>query len=293
MVSVEELESLDIQMWVRSGEEASSRLNCSQSTVSRRNNDVLDLFTLRMERDNLSEWILRGDSTLLRMERNVHQFYRFNHHQAKLRLEATFWAGPTLTDPAPEGWLNGIWDHFGMERPLYLLRERIIDAWIGSYQPDLPDKDDPEFCVIDLCYTPVKLVADAKHPLMQCKEISSEDLESFPSLSLSSGLFPHTEKHLKSHGLWNTESRMKKYKKAYWENKTEDQVTLCYATCLGLEVMKNLSVLNYDLGLMSGESLVVRRDLVDEVRIQELLSCLKKRVLLKAKVHKDLIPASP
>ena len=44
-----------------------------------------------------------------------------------------------------------------MTRPLHLLREGIIDAWIGSYQPDLPEKNDPNFMVIYLCKNPVKL----------------------------------------------------------------------------------------------------------------------------------------
>ena len=83
---------------------------------------------------------------------------------------------------------------------------------------------------------------------------------------------------------------MKKYKKELWEGKTEDEVTLSYATCLGLEVMENLSTLNYDLNLTSGESLIVKKSLIDSEKIYSLVSCLKERILEKAKIHSDLTP---
>ena len=83
---------------------------------------------------------------------------------------------------------------------------------------------------------------------------------------------------------------MKRYKKEQWEGKTEDQATLSYATCLGLEVMENLSVLDYDLELISGESLIVKRSLIDNEKIHSLLSYLKGRILEKAKIHNELTP---
>ena len=224
------------------------------------------------------------------MERNIHQLYRLSNNEEKLRLEATFWAGPTLAQPAPEGWVNGVWNHVGMARPLHLIHEGIIDAWISSYQPDLPEPDNPDFAVIDLCKTPVKLVANKHHPLAKKKDICKQDLESFPALSLPKGWFLLTEKKLRSHGLWSTEARMKKYRKELWEDKTEDQITLSYATCLGLEVMENLIVLDYDLDLTSGESLIVKRSLMDNEKVHSLLSCLKERILKKAKIHNELTP---
>ena len=49
-----------------------------------------------------------------------------------------------------------------------------------------------------------------------------------------------------------------------------------YATYLGLEFMKNLTVLNYDLDLMSGESLVIKKQLVDIANIEALFNRLKE-----------------
>jgi hypothetical protein len=284
------LRYLDFQIWLRSGEECAKRLFATQSTISRRNAETLKTLNLKIKRDDFGEWVTDGDTKFLNMERIIHQLYRLGNNEEKLRLEATFWAGPTLATPEPEGWINGVWDHIGMTRPLHLIREGIIDAWISSYQPDLPERDDPHFAVIDLCKTPVKLVANKNHPLTQKKYLCKKDLEAFPSLSLPKGWFPQTEAKLLSHGLWSTQASMKKYKKERWENKTEDQMTLSYATCLGLEVMKNLTIINYELDLFSGESLVVKKSLMDNEKVHALLACLKKRILEKAKIYNELIP---
>ena len=290
MISVVDLKYLDFQIWLRSGEECAKRLFTTQSTISRRNTETLKTLDLKTKRDEFGEWIIKGDTRLLNMERIIHQLYRLDNQEEKLRLEATFWSGPTLATPVPEGWVNGVWNHVGMARPLQLIHEGIIDAWISSYQPDLPEPDNPDFAVIDLCKTPVKLVANKDHPLAKKKAICQQNLESFPAMALPKGWFPRTEEKLRSHGLWSTEARMKRYKRELWEGKTEDQTTLSYATCLGLEVMENLSVLDYDLDLTSGESLIVKKSLIDNEKVQTLLSCLKKRVIEKSKIYNELEP---
>ena len=52
--------------------------------------------------------------------------------------------------------------------------------------------------------------------------------------------------------------------------------------------MKDLTPIDYDLNLISGESLVIRRDLAGENRIQSLLACLTERVSRKAAQHEEL-----
>ena len=81
---------------------------------------------------------------------------------------------------------------------------------------------------------------------------------------------------------------MKRYQEERWEGRTKDEATLGYATCLGLEVMNYLTPVDYNLNLISGESLVVRRDLAGQDRIQSLLACLKERVARKAAKHEEL-----
>ena len=286
MVGIDDLAMLDLQLWLRSGEAAASRLHCAQSTISRRNNETLRCFDLRMVRD-AGEWQLQGDQTLLQMERGVHQLHRMLSSSVKCRLEANFWASSVLADPLPSGWTGGCWDHVGMLRPLQLLRERVIDAWIGSYQPDLPESDHV-LEVIDLCRTPVHLVASQDHPLAQRDHLTPDDLACFPSLALPSGLFPQTEAALRRHGLWTTPSRMKRYRPELWQGRTEDQVTLAYASCLALEVMPGLVPLNFDLGLISGESLLICRGLREQPKIQALLDALRSRLAEKASAYPEL-----
>ena len=277
MLSPDALRMLDTTVWLRSGEKAAQRLHCSQSTVSRNNVETLALFDLALERVR-GEWQFDGDSTLLFMERRVHQFKRLQRDPDShpLRIEANFWAAPAFLDPLPQGWEGGVWDHVGMERPLQLLRERVIDAWIGSYQPDLPEHD-PELAVVDLCRTPVHLVAAADHPLVGRSGLTDQDLDPFPSLALPSGLFPKTEAVLRSHGLWQNRVRMKRFRPELWQGRTEDQVTLTYASSLALQAMPGLVRLDYDLGLISGETLVVRRDLQHQPSLQELKAWLVHR----------------
>jgi len=101
-------------------------------------------------------------------------------------------------------------------------------------------------------------------------------------------LFPKTEAILRSQGLWQNRVRMKRYRPALWQGRSEDAVTLSYATSLGLKVMSNLKPLDYDLGLTSAESLVVRRDVLEQPAIQGLLSILRHRCELLVEQFPDL-----
>ena len=55
MVGIDDLAMLDLQLWLRSGEAAATRLHCAQSTISRRNGETLRCFDLTMVRDS-GEW---------------------------------------------------------------------------------------------------------------------------------------------------------------------------------------------------------------------------------------------
>ena len=127
------------------------------------------------------------------------------------------------------------------------------------------------------CRTPVHLVAAADHPLVGRSGLTDQDLDPFPSLALPSGLFPKTEAVLRSHGLWQNRVRMKRFRPELWQGRTEDQVTLTYASSLALQAMPGLVRLDYDLGLVSGEALVMRRDLQEQLPLQELKTCLVHR----------------
>ena len=77
MFDIFRLSCLDYLIWLRSGQDASERLHCSQATVSRNANFVaefLDLDAKKLE----GEWRLAGDLDLLNAQRNIHQLYRWS-----------------------------------------------------------------------------------------------------------------------------------------------------------------------------------------------------------------------
>ena len=82
------LACLDYLIWLRSGQEATHRLACSQATVSRNAKSVADFLELD-PRKLEGEWTLDGDLSLLNAEREVHQLYRWTKGEA-LRIDAIY-----------------------------------------------------------------------------------------------------------------------------------------------------------------------------------------------------------
>lgn len=257
MLSLESLASLDLCIWLRSGQAAGRHLALNQSSVSRKCGQALELFDLELIKQD-QEWSLQGDPTLLQLERRVHQLARWQN-LAPLRLEATYWSGPLLATPEPEGWMLGMCDIVGVGLPLALMRQRVIDGWIAS-GPDWPDPDDPELVALPLCRYPVHLVVGPNHPLLNQGPITWDDVAAFPSLALPPGTYPLVEACLKQLGLWNAPVRMGRYRRERWEGQAEADLTIGYATVLSERVAGSLVRLPLDLPLDSGESLVVRRE---------------------------------
>ena len=98
------LSCLDYLIWLRSGQEATHRLACSQATVSRNAKSVADFLELDARKLE-GEWTLDGDLSLLNAEREVHQLYRWTQGEA-LRIDGIYGVGaPYLcllyTSPSP------------------------------------------------------------------------------------------------------------------------------------------------------------------------------------------------
>jgi hypothetical protein len=177
MVSLEELAALDLQIWLRTGPQAARAVGCNQSTISRRVERTLGVFRLKLHRCG-GEWHLRGHLQLLRMQRELHQCARFLG-QEPLRLEISPLMVPLLAQPPLPGWRLGRGDMLGLLRPLQLLRERILDAWLIDNSVDLPAPEDPEFLRFDLARYPLWLAAVdglglANHP--ELRPLDSEPL---------------------------------------------------------------------------------------------------------------------
>ena len=198
MVGVEELASLDFVLWRRTGKQAARALGCNQSTISRRLSRCLQVFQLDMRRHR-NEWDVLPFSPLLQLERELHQHCRLLGH-LPLRLEACPLAGPLLAHPLPERWIGGCYDHIGVERPLQLLRERVIDAWLCDAVDDLPPPAKrPDLALHPLWRNPVTLHAAPGHPLAGERGLSCNDLRAFPCLDIPAGAFERSRSLL--HGL--------------------------------------------------------------------------------------------
>lgn len=292
MLTLECLASLDLSLWLRSGQAAGQRLGLNQSSVSRKCNQALELFGLELVKQD-QEWGLQGDAALLQLERRVHQLARWQD-LAPLRLEATYWSGPLLATPAPAGWLLGTCDIVGVGLPMALLRQRVIDGWIAA-GPDWPDPDDPELVALPLCRYPVHLVVGPNHPLLNQGPISWDDVAAFPSLALPPGTYPKVEACLKQLGLWNAPVRMRRYRRERWEGQTEADLTIGYATVLSERVAGSLVRLPLDLPLNSGESLVVRREFGPHPHTLALAAELHRRLeaFAAAAPELTLLPLPP
>ncbi|MEY4431627.1 MAG: hypothetical protein RLZZ533_1563 [Cyanobacteriota bacterium] len=292
MIEQQVLEGLDGLQWLGSGEEASRVLGISQATVSRYSQRVLQLFGLRMERQQ-GEWQLIGDASFLQLERRVHQVARRMGHRP-LRLEATYWSAPTLCADLPAQWRLGRSNIVGVARNLQLVQERIVDAWIAGL-PDLPGADHPELTAIVLSHMPVVFTCSPGHPLLQLQQPSLEDVAAFPSLALPAGSYPVVEAELRRIGLWNDAIRMRRYRRDRWEGRVENDLVVGYGTPLSLRVCGGqLCPLPLQLPFHSGDALVVHRDFLGHPALETLLGHLRTNLQQLAQEHPEitLIPAA-
>lgn len=276
VVSLDELACLDLIIWLRTGANAASRLSASQSQVSRNIQKVSRLLGISLVKSD-GEWEVRGDQTLLNLERRVHQEYRWSMGRP-LRIEAQYYSGPLFCDPAPEGWLVGNFDYLEIHTPLNHLRHGVIDAWIGCY-PDVPDPDDPELAVFHLTRLPASLVVGADHPLVALGDaITLDDVRQYPSLALPEGAFPRVQAILQDLGLWNLPLNLHRYSRFNWEGRAESDLAVAYASAFSLHLFPTPQViLPVPIALEVGDSLVVKRHYASHPRLLSLLEQLRSR----------------
>jgi DNA-binding transcriptional LysR family regulator len=287
MVTLEELEALDILVWKRTGLQVSMALGCNQSTVSRRLARAVDLFGLALQRRR-GEWQVRGGLNLLTLERQLHQHCRLLGRQF-LRLEISPLLAPLLASPPPPGWRLGTLDHIGIARPLQLLRERVIDAWLIDNSLDMPPPDDPTTARFDLFRYPLLLAADARHPLAGVRGLCIGDLARFPVPMLPPDEFPHSSRRLSAFGLGGLEVISGRYDPADWEGRTRDGATLAIATPSNLALYGHLRPLATEPLFWNGISLVCHRDLREHAQIAVLREQLASRLRQHALAHLEPI----
>lgn len=286
MVSVEELASLDCVLWQRTGKQAAKALGCNQSTISRRLGRCLEVFDLKMRRIR-HEWDTPF-SALLQMERELHQRGRFLGHMP-LRLEACPLAGPMLAHPLPQGWIGGCYDHVGVERPMQLLRDRVIDAWICDAIDDLPPPAGrPDLALHPLWRNPVALHAAPGHPLARERGLTNDDLRSFPCLDIPAGSYERSRNLLHGLGFDHRPTKLVPYSQIDWEDRAQDGLTLLCFTSLNRLANPGLVPLDAPAPFSNGGALVCHRDLADHPPIRMLLETLLFRLAQRAAAISDL-----
>lgn len=197
MVTPDCLAAVDYLFWLRTGARAAEALHCNQSTISRHSQQLQDLFQVSF-RKQAAEWRAEGDDALLTAERAVHQAFRWQRG-LPLRLDAQHWMRERLQSLPLEGWVKGNLNYLEYGQPLYLLKARILDAWLCS-APDHPS-DDPQLCTFQLCSMPALFVVKQDHPLLQVSDLSLEAVRRYPLLPLPRGAFPVFEAMLAAMGI--------------------------------------------------------------------------------------------
>ena len=133
MVSQEDLEALDLLIWLSNGNEVANKSHCNQSTISRRYAYVCKKFKIEFERSREKISIKPSPlDDLLKLERQVHQGLRL-HENCRLRVDLS-----ELDDDTEEwsakltakGWIIGKFKEPNIDKLETLLNERIIDAAI-------------------------------------------------------------------------------------------------------------------------------------------------------------------
>lgn len=291
MISPEVLQGFDLMLWLGNGRDAAALNGCSQPTISRQAQQVADLLGLSLQKLR-GQWRVRGDTTLLSFERQLHQLHRFLG-RAPLRLEIGAVSGRMIGLPAPPGWIAGPADQIDLPRSLQLLRDRVIDAWITPAADDLPQLEDPDWQRFDLYAAPIWLVASSNHPLIGHSWLKASDLRRFPSAGVEGGWYPHSEAHLRSLGLWSKPVRLNRYEVSRWDGRTADGHTLAYASPPMLQLNPDLRRLPYNLGLSHCVALVVHRDHAQAQQVVALCQELYKRTDTLLHLHPDLVPRRP
>lgn len=287
MVEQDCLASMDGLIWLRTGHQVATKFNQHQTTVSRNSRKCAKAFKVFLERLN-SEWQVVGDLKLLNLERRVHQYVRF-HNGDSLRLDAQHWSGSLLGTPPPSGWILGNLNFLEYQRPLQLIQERIIDAWISSY-PDTPSND-PGLATIHLSKMPMLLVVNAGHPLLELGDaVTFQDVSRYPLLPLPDHGFPKFEQTLRACGLSldPSQSDRQSHGTGAGPGPIED-LMVGFSTPLTLPLYgESCQVLPLRLPIEVGDALVVRREWTHYPQIQRLTDYLLNRLTELALTTPDL-----
>lgn len=274
VVSVEVLAALDALLWLRTGGRAAAHLRCTQSTVSRHSRRCLQVFDLEMEK-RAGEWCLKGDQSLIDLERGVHQLLRWRQGHG-LRLDSQHWCGHLLATKLPDAWTSGNTNYFECQRPHELLLHGVIDAWLCS-APDLPDH--PDLHSIQLTVMPLRLMVKPGHPLLaRGDQLALADLADYPVLPLPDGAFPKAQRILEDLNLWSCPQRDRRVQQAAWFGTVPlEELMISFGTPLQSVSGFLDGCVPLPLPFTVSEAVVVKREFATSPHLKSLLVALSAR----------------
>lgn len=272
VVSLECLDAFDHLIWLRTGARAADVLGCNQSTISRHASRCQQVFNVRLKRES-AEWNVSGDLELLTAERRLHQHYRWEM-QLPLRFETQHWMREFYGAWQLAGWTKGNLNYLEYARPLDLLRQSIIDAWLCG-APDIPE--DPDLTCLPLFEMPMRLAAHRDHPLLQRQApLTLEEVTAYPLLPLPHTAFPMFEAQLKALGLAGQPAvvPMDSAGRAA-DGLSFAERSLGIASALTLPLYgEDYVALPLEIPISFGDVLVIRSEFAGHPRGQELLTSL-------------------
>jgi DNA-binding transcriptional LysR family regulator len=273
VVTLECLDALDHLIWLRTGARAAEALGCNQSTISRHASKCEHVFAVKLRRQS-AEWVVNGDVELLAAERRLHQLYRWEMN-LPLRFETQHWMRDLYATWQPADWRKGNLNYLEYQRPVDLLRNRIIDAWLCG-APDLPD--DPDLICVPLFEMPMLLAARHDHPLLrQQSPLTLADVAAYPLLPLPQGAFPVFEARLRELGLGTPADGMPPQDSAGPANTELSFAELCLgiASALTLPLYgPEYRSLPLEIPVHFGDVLVIHADFAGHRRSQALIDSL-------------------
>lgn len=174
MVSLDLLSNLDGLIWLQSGERVANLFKQHQTTVSRKQKKCAKEFGITFSKSQ-SQWKINGDSTLLQLEREVHQKARLTG-KSQLRIEVNGWIKYHLFNPAPESWVVGSSNISGELHHIQCLKKQIIDACLCPLS-NLPGEEQ------NLEIIPLKLPANSALVVLK-KNVHQEKVQTLAKILL-------------------------------------------------------------------------------------------------------------
>lgn len=173
MIELDALSIADAYHWLGSGQAAAEYIKCNQSTVSR---------TIKRVRHLCEDLVSSNGDDLLRIEREIHQKWRFQAGR-NLRVHSYQWTNYLTRQNVPKNWdINPLSVSATKNPGLKLLEERIIDAICAPY-PLVANADKNIFASIELYTSFLQLFTEKEGALTREKNLSTSDIESATRLS--------------------------------------------------------------------------------------------------------------